>query len=209
MGIVTILQFLERIYSYSQKPTLRYKIENGRETMSTRLTLLPLILVGIFASLSGIAEASDTPAPAATSQRSPTPVAEIPSQWGKLGETKDEPARSEFLGGAKIISYSTKDHDSHHAHFVVWGKLVFVKPQTFNGKSYVTELVALHIDCDRSTFSLFRDIKLDEKGKVIDDSTKVSKFQGIEPKPVDLGLLPPPALIAKGAESETCGADTD
>lgn len=126
-----------------------------------------------------------------------------------LANIKQEPAHEMYLGGSRVLSYASNHHKSEMAHWVVWGKFVYKEPQKFKDKLVVTELFAVHIDCAKGTYSQFRDIKLDEKDQVIDDSKIVSKFRPV-PKEFDgLGFLPPAESVAEGAQSFTCGADAE
>jgi hypothetical protein len=145
---------------------------------------------------------------AAVTKKAPVQASVIPQQWQEYFEIPMAPARTVYFGGNKEISHDPKDPSSEHAHFVVWGKFVYHDPQKVADKTYVTELVGVHIDCPNQTYSQFRDIKLDEKEVVVADSVKAGKFQAI-PRNVTLALLDPAAATASGAVSFTCGMDED
>ena len=132
-----------------------------------------------------------------------------PSEWMILATVKEEPAHKIYLGGAHVLSYDPGSHRAERAHWVVWGKFVYKEPQKFNDNLVATELFALHVDCAKSSYSQFRDIKLDDKGQVLEESRTVSKFKPV-PKEFDgLGFLPPAESVAEGAQSFTCGSEAE
>lgn len=157
----------------------------------------------------GNAHAVDTPAPAAATSRAPIQISQIPDKWQKYFDIRIEPARTVYFGGNKAISHDPKNPRSDHAHFIVWGKFVYAKPQKLGDKSFVTELVGVHIDCAKDTYSQFRDIKLDTDDKVVQDLSTVTKFLPIPMNAPNLGELSAAPATADGALEFTCGMDED
>lgn len=146
--------------------------------------------------------------PSAATKKAPVEASVIPQQWQEYFNVPTEPARTVYFGGNKAISHDPKDPSSQRAHFVVWGKFVYRKPQKLGDKIYVTELVGVHVDCPRNKFSQFRDIKLDAKDNIVADSTKITKFESI-PRDIYAAPFDPGSSTAQGAVSFTCGMDED
>jgi hypothetical protein len=161
-------------------------------------------------SLASFAAAPSALAPSAATKHSPVAVVDIPNDWYLVGMRREDPVLKMYIGGIKAMSYSTKDHDSHHAHFRVWGKFAFDKPQSVGGKSYVTELTGIYIDCNNWTFAQFSDIRFDDKDNIVTESQKVTKFMPIHLKDdVVIIDMKPTDATAKAATSDTCGRDSD
>jgi hypothetical protein len=160
-----------------------------------------------------IALAAPTQVPAAASmpapQHEPVTVSVLPSQWQKFADISIEPAHAVYLGGIKELSHDAKDSSSHKAHFIAWAKLVYAKPQKQGAKSFTTEIVGVHIDCAKHTYSQFRDVKLDADDKTVDDSSKPAKFQPIPVNTPNIGMLSAAPSTAVAALSWSCGVDNE
>jgi hypothetical protein len=127
-----------------------------------------------------------------------------PPEWSHQGDTPVEPAHGVYLGGFKALP----DADGKVTQGGLaesWGKLTYKAPQKSGDREFVTELVQVHFDCTKMTYSRLRDIKLDALGGVVSDDHTVTDFMPL-PKDFEgnLGELPPDESVAMNAVDFDC-----
>ena len=132
----------------------------------------------------------------------------IPSNWQLVATTVDKPIKEVYLGGIKNLSYlDPAKRDPNTATYSVWGKFVYIEPQTTGKKTFTTDIINIKLDCNTERIMTLREVLEDASGKIVSDNRVTRKGKKVDPRTSDLSVLPIDENIALSAWEWACEAD--
>lgn len=155
--------------------------------MGTRGNSAIYLLAAALAAASGGASAADP---------------DISGVWGSAWALQ-HPARELYVASSKPLGYTGKQHTAPYAQYDVWGKFLYDITEDRGDKAIGEAWVAMHLDCAKKTYVVYRYMEFDEQGNVLRDSSKTERPKPIPSAGEDPDHLPLAELTAIDA-SDGC-----
>lgn len=128
---------------------------------------------------------------------------DIAGVWGSAWGLK-HPARDLYVATSKPLGYSGKQHTEPYAQYDVWGKFLYDITEDRGDKALGETWVAMHLDCAKKTYIVYRYMEFDEQGNVLLDSPKIERPKPIPSNAENPDHLPLAELTAIDASHDAC-----